>query len=333
MVLVVGGRRVNANRFDAGIGDADNERIFDQLLPAVIPISRPPTAVPIWGLARPHWRLVVVAVLSWGVGILTAMLWPVHNDFAAIADQSPSGHKSASPAVGDAARPSTKITMAVMPSVGIAKDACRVSFPAPQLVVHGPPTVLPAGTVASLGLAVDGASDGAQVVICGFAAKSVFSAGQSIDEKTWTMAISDAADATLIPPQGFAGPMKLVVALLKADTSLADRRMLHLQWLPPAPGAPAMLQVAEVNERLEEGKRLRAMGNLPLARGIFLRYAQAGDARAAFLLAESYDPISLAKRQLLPPESDPELARIWYRKALDFGAQEAISRLERLSNW
>jgi TPR repeat protein len=70
-----------------------------------------------------------------------------------------------------------------------------------------------------------------------------------------------------------------------------------------------------------------------LARGVFQRLAQAGDSRAAFLLAETYDPISLAKRQLLPPESDPELARIWYRKASEGGSPEANARLDRLSNW
>jgi len=41
----------------------------------------------------------------------------------------------------------------------------------------------------------------------------------------------------------------------------------------------------------------------------------------------------LAKRQLLPPESNLELARSWYRKASDLGSQEANARLERLLNW
>jgi TPR repeat protein len=200
-------------------------------------------------------------------------------------------------------------------------------------VVSGPPTVLPAEAPASLGLRVDSAPDGARLVICGFAAKSLFSAGRAIDEKTWTMPVSDVADATLLPPQGFVGPMNLVVVLLNPDMSLADRRSLHLQWLPQTLGKQAMPRIAEVNQQLEEGKRHQAAGDLAGARAIFLRLAQSGDSRAAFLLAETYDPISLAKHQLLPPDSDLEKARLWYRRASERGSPEANSRLERLANW
>jgi hypothetical protein len=231
------------------------------------------------------------------------------------------------------APPSTTIRTSTAPSTGIDGDVCHAGFPSAQLVVSGPPTVLPAESSAALGLTADGAADGAYVVICGFAAKSVFSTGRSIDERTWTMPVSEVADATLIPPMGFVGPMKLVVALVNADNSLADRRALHLQWLPQISGMPEMPRIAEVNEQLDEGKRLKAAGNLFGARAIFLRLAQNGDSRAAFLLAETYDPIALAKHQLLPPESDLEKARIWYRRASEHGSPEANGRLERLSNW
>jgi hypothetical protein len=197
-------------------------------------------------------------------------------------------------------------------------------------VVSGPPTVLPAEAPASLGLRVERAPDGARLVICGFAAKSLFSAGQSIDDKTWTMPVSDVADATLFPPPGFVGPMQLVVTLLNPDMSLADRRTLHLQWLPRTPGTQAMPRIAEINEQLKQGKRLKAAGNLAAARAIFLALAQGGDSRAAFLLADTYDPISLAKHQLPPPDSDSEKARLWYRRSSE---PEANARLERLANW
>jgi TPR repeat protein len=179
---------------------------------------------------------------------------------------------------------------------------------------------------------VESAPDGAQLIVCGFAAKSLFSAGQSIDEKTWTMPVSDVADATVLPPPGFVGPMKLVVALLNPDMSFADRRVVYLQWLPQTPGAQAMPRIAEINEQLEEGKRLKAAGNLAAARAIFLGLARS-DSRAAFLLAETYDPISLAKHQLPPPDSDLEMARLWYRRSAERGSPEANARLERLANW
>jgi hypothetical protein len=275
---------------------------------------------------------------------MSATLWPLRTKLVAVGavgrptpSRDPArdaASQAAVPTSGDSAVPTpVTIRATTTPSIGIDGDICRASFSAPQLVVSGPSTVLPAEAPAALRVTVDGAADNAQVVICGFAAKSVFSAGRSIDEKTWTMPVSDLADANLIPPRGFVGPMKLVVVLVNADKSLADRRALQLQWLPQTPGAVAMPRIAEVNAQLEEGKRHRAAGDLAGARAIFLRLAQNGDSRAAFLLAETYDPISLAKHQLLPPDSDPEKARLWYRRASQSGSLEANARLERLSNW
>jgi hypothetical protein len=322
----------------------------------------------------PRWRIFLVAALASFAGIVTAALWPFQNKLGALVHTLSSTHEAESAADDSPARPALTPPLAALPSTapplaalpstapssaalpsttlpsttppstpirvtappaGVDADACKVSFPAPQLVVSGPPTVLPAETPAVLGVAADGAPDGAQLVICGFAPKSVFSAGRSIDEKAWTLPASDVAEATLIPPRGFVGPMKLVVVLLNPDSGLADRRTVHLQWLPrPSSGMPVMMsRIAEVNEQLEEGKRLGRAGNLVGARAIFLRLAQNGDSRAAFLLAETYDPIALAKHQLLPPDSDPEKARLWYRRASERGSPEANTRLERLSNW
>jgi hypothetical protein len=324
--------------YDGGGYEVEESRAYRSRLPAVIPPSRLPIAAPVWRrFALPHWRLIVVAALASVVGIASAALWPFQTKLGAVGhparDRGAASHAAAPAAEDSAAHPPATIRSTAAPSTGIDNDVCRASFPVPQLAVSGPPTVLPAEAPASLGLAVDGAADGARVVICGFAAKSVFSAGRSIDEKTWTMPVSDVADATLLPPRGFVGPMKLVVALLNTDKSLVDRRTLHLQWLPQTPGVLAMPRIAEVNEQLEKGKRYKAAGDLAAARAIFLRLAQNGDSRAAFLLAETFDPIALAKLQLLPPDSDVEKARLWYRRASERGSPEANSRLERLSNW
>jgi hypothetical protein len=371
-VLVVPGFQ-GATVMDSGAGggfDSDDSWAYTPHLPAIIPPARPPIAVPAWRrFTVPHWRLFLVAALASGLGIGSATLWPLQTKLGAVGNATPPGHDIAShdiashdiashdpasrataptdgavhpaathnlsPAINPApaTTPPSTIRMIATPSPGIDGEACRAGFPAPQLVVSGPPTVLPAETPAVLGVAVDGAADGARVIICGFASKSVFSAGRSIDDKTWTMPVSDLGDATLIPPRGFVGPMKLIIALVNADRNLADRRALHLQWLPPSPNAQAMPRIAEVNEQLEEGKRHKAAGNLAAARALFLRLAQDGDSRAAFLLAETYDPIALAKHQLLPPDSDIEKARLWYRRASEHGSSEANGRLERLSNW
>jgi hypothetical protein len=326
---------------DGGGFDRDGEWTYNARLPAVIPVTRSPIAAQVLRFVRPPWRLLLVAALASCVGVLTAMLSPYHNKLSAVAPPSPPStptrdEASNANAIDSASHAPTTNRLIATASAGIDSEACQATFRAPQLVVSVPPALLPTDQPASLGLTVDGAQEGAELVVCGFTAKSLFSAGHSIDEKAWTVPVSELAYATLIPPQGFVGPMRLAVVLVNTDRSIADRRTLTLQWLPPIPAPaavasmPARNDISDINKRLEEGKRLKAAGNLALARGIFLRYAQEGDSRAAFLLAETYDPISLAKRQLLPPESDPELARIWYRKS---GSQEANARLERLATW
>jgi hypothetical protein len=194
------------------------------------------------------------------------------------------------------------------------------------------PTLLPADEPASLGVTVDGAPADARLLMCGFAAKSVFSAGHSLDGRTWTLPVSELTYAALFPPRGFVGLMRLAVVLMNGDNSPVDRRTLNLQWLPRTPLTPPASDTSDAKPDLEDGIRLKTAGNLPLARGIFRRYAQA-DPRAAFLLTETYDPISLARRQLMPPDSDLAAARLWYRRAAELGAQEANVRLERLEKW
>jgi hypothetical protein len=218
------------------------------------------------------------------------------------------------------------------PPAQVAQDPCQSNPSKPQIVMNLQRTTLRSDEPASLGLTVDGAAEGAHLIICGFAAKSVFSVGRAVDENTWSVPASMIADATIMPPRGFAGQMDLAVTLMNTDRSPADRKTVRLQWLPEAQPAPRR-DFANLDSLLNYGVHLKAAGNLADARQIFSRAAQGGDPRGAFMLAETYDPISLAKHQLLPRDSDPELARIWYRKASDLGSLDAPGRLERLTNW
>jgi hypothetical protein len=234
-------------------------------------------------------------------------------------------------------KPATVTPAVPEPSTQVAQDACRVNPPRPQIVMAPPRTMLRSDEPASLGLTVDGSADG-HLIICGFAARSMFSVGHAVDETTWTIPASLIADATIMPPRGFAGPMDITITLMNGDRSLADRKTVHFQWQPQTPSAPQAPAAprrgyANLDPLLTYGIHLKAVGNLTDARQIFSRVAQTGDPRGAFMLAETYDPISLAKHQLLPKDSDLELARVWYRKASDLGSPDAAGRLDRLTNW
>lgn len=297
----------------------DDENSFRLRLPAIIP-----RLDPVRRFTLPHWGLMLLAALAVTGGVLIAALW--RGNPGATVGPSRTAAESAGFAFN-------AIRISAPPAAGFEREACQATFRTPQLVMNAQqPTLLPAGEPASLGLTVDAAPADAQLIVCGFTPTSVISAGHSIDDRTWILPLSELTYASLVPPRGYIGLMRLGVVLANPDQSIADRRTLNLQWLPPTPATPQASEVAEANPRLEEGKRLKAAGNLPLARGIFMRYAKE-DARAAFLLAETYDPISLARRQLPPPDSDIAAARLWYRRSSELGLQDANARLERLAAW
>jgi TPR repeat protein len=71
-------------------------------------------------------------------------------------------------------------------------------------------------------------------------------------------------------------------------------------------------------------------GGVAVARQFFLRAAQAGLARGAFLLAGTYDPRELKRLGVQGVQPNIAEARKWYEKARDLGEPEAEERLARL---
>jgi hypothetical protein len=77
---------------------------------------------------------------------------------------------------------------------------------------------------------------------------------------------------------------------------------------------------------------LIASGDVAAARLVLRRGADAGDARAAMTLAETYDPAILEKLGVHGIVPDLAMARSWYEKARTFGSTEAPQRLEMLAS-
>jgi hypothetical protein len=92
------------------------------------------------------------------------------------------------------------------------------------------------------------------------------------------------------------------------------------------------LDASEVASLLKRADALIASGDVAAARLVLRRAAEAGDARAAMMLAGTYDPIVLEKLGVRGIVPDLGLARSWYEKAKRFGASEASSQLDRLAN-
>jgi hypothetical protein len=88
----------------------------------------------------------------------------------------------------------------------------------------------------------------------------------------------------------------------------------------------------EIASALKRGIALIASGDLAAARLVLRRAAEAGDARSAMTLAETYDPAILEKLGVHGVVPDLAKARSWYEKAKQFGATEATQRLELLAS-
>src|SRR6266700_3604134 len=97
--------------------------------------------------------------------------------------------------------------------------------------------------------------------------------------------------------------------------------------------APSKTLDAEtLSALMTRAKSLLALGDIAAARLLLERAANAQDATAAFLLAQTYDPAVLGVRDTRSITPDPVMARDWYRKAVSFGSAEAQQRLIQLQD-
>src|SRR5215831_1886313 len=192
-----------------------------------------------------------------------------------------------------------------------------------------------ADEAAKLAVAAGDAGANASVVIGGLVPGSAFSAGTQEGPNVWRLSVSDLAAAAITPPRGFIGTMDLTVELHLADDTVADRKGLQVEWsgkYVPAKSQPRQHEASEIALMMKSGADLMANGDVAGARLMYQRAAEAGEALAAFALAETYDPLVLrklnAKGGIAP---DIALAHRWYEKARDLGSATAPERLERLA--
>ena len=79
--------------------------------------------------------------------------------------------------------------------------------------------------------------------------------------------------------------------------------------------APKILSRGEAAKLVERGRARIALGDIALARLLFKRAAQAGNANAAFALAETFDPNQIKLMGVIGLAGAPKRARYWYLQA------------------
>jgi hypothetical protein len=90
------------------------------------------------------------------------------------------------------------------------------------------------------------------------------------------------------------------------------------------------IDTEDMTDLLNQGRRLIAAGDIPAARSVLKRAAEAGDASAALELGATYDPFVLNQYSGATIAPDIAKARAWYLTARELGSAEASKQLERL---
>ncbi|WP_375311736.1 hypothetical protein WHZ77_32910 [Bradyrhizobium sp. A5] len=101
----------------------------------------------------------------------------------------------------------------------------------------------------------------------------------------------------------------------------------------PAPPAPVRtLDADTLTGLMTRARSMIGVGDIVAARLLLERAANANDAAAALLLAQTYDPAVLGTSDARSIIADAAVASDWYQRAATLGSAEAQQRLARLSN-
>jgi TPR repeat protein len=126
--------------------------------------------------------------------------------------------------------------------------------------------------------------------------------------------------------------------ILTAYQSALQQGRVPAALAPVAPVAPVAtpparsLEPDELAALLTRAKGLLTAGDIPPARLLLERAADAQEAGAALLLAQTYDPDVLGTQDARNIIPDPAAARAWYQRAAQLGSADAQRRLSQLHN-
>ena len=130
------------------------------------------------------------------------------------------------------------------------------------------------------------------------------------------------------PPAPEAAPRQTMAAVTATAPSLAAAPAITA----PIVAAPPVRQIdrEELANLMTRGKALLDSGDIAPARLLLERAAEAGEASAALMVAQSYDPTVLGAQDARNITSDPAQARSWYQRAAQLGSADAQRRLSQL---
>ena len=156
---------------------------------------------------------------------------------------------------------------------------------------------------------------------------------------TWTSAQPGgaavaAASTAAAPPAPPAPPAPVAAAPQQPQAIASPPPAAPAVATPQAPAEPVREFSPNVIAALvRRAQEFLASGDLQGARLLLIRAADAHDARAALLLAKTFDPT--ASRQFSAADAGPDVdqARNWYQRAREWGSPEAQRQLDALASF
>lgn len=97
----------------------------------------------------------------------------------------------------------------------------------------------------------------------------------------------------------------------------------RLDYTPPAPAAPNGRQSDTADALLRRAEILLQAGQIDTARALLEEAAEMGSGDAALKLGRSYDPKLATSLRYADNQTNPDLAKVWYERALALGTREA----------
>jgi hypothetical protein len=143
--------------------------------------------------------------------------------------------------------------------------------------------------------------------------------------------------ASLAPPASLDLPSRDEIAAayqaaIKSLVAIAETPATPVTPAVPAPPPARHLDPDQIAALLKRARGLLANGDIASARLLLERAADAREADAALLLAQTYDPAVLGTGDARSFTPDPALARVWYQKAAEFGSSDAQARVAEMQN-
>ena len=232
--------------------------------------------------------------------------------------------------------------------------AAQATTPAPTLAVEDGSGEV--NELLPLGVKVSNYTPGATVNLSGLLKGTEMSTGAVSGAGEWRIAVDDLPNALVIPPRDYLGPMNIVAELRGGNGQAIVRSPVRFLWTQPTPDhgnaarlqappanaapttgaaasvAPRQIDPKEIAALLKRAEELVSIGDLPAARLLLQRLAEAHNARAAFALGATYDPNVIKRLGSDSTAPDLALARAWYQRAQDWGFSDASKQLEALAS-